>query len=375
MSKKSNALTKIFKVVGITILTLILLVGGYASYFAISFNRIQDNLPLSPSGGALEKTVDVNKNYSMFGWNIGFGAYSADYSFFMDGGKESRGRSKEAVLQNLEGINQTLKRAEQKLASNTTFDFICFQEVDFDSTRSYKIDQREVLLSSLSGYSNVFAQNYNSPYILYPFNSPHGANKAGLLTISKFDITSSIRKQLPIENSLYKFFDLDRCYSKSRIKVENGRDLVIINFHLSAYTSDGNVATEQLKLLLQDCKAEYELGNYVVCTGDFNKDLFDQTSAQVFGIKNDEFNWAKTIPAEIFEGTHMNKVVPKGEEQHHPVPTCRNANTAYQVGQPVYTVDGFLVSDNVEDIASYALDEQFAFSDHNPITLTFKLMA
>ena len=71
----------------------------------------------------------------------------------------------------------------------------------------------------------------------------------------------------------------------------------------------------------------------------------------------------------------MKKVVPQGEEQHHPVPTCRNANTAYQVGQPVYTVDGFLVSDNVKDIASYALDEQFAFSDHNPITLTFKLMA
>ena len=188
MSKKSNTLTKIFKAVGITLLSLVLLVGAYASYFAISFNRIQDNLPLSPSGGASQTTIEVNKNYTMFGWNVGFGAYSADYSFFMDGGKESRGRSKEAVLNNLEGVKQTLKRAEQKIATNKTFDFICFQEVDFDSTRSYKIDQREVLLSSLSGYSSVFAQNYNSPYILYPFNSPHGANKSGLLTISKFDI-------------------------------------------------------------------------------------------------------------------------------------------------------------------------------------------
>ena len=129
MSKKSNTLTKILKAVGITLLSLILLIGGYASYFAISFSRIEDNLPLSPSGGALQKAVNVNTSYTMFGWNVGFGAYSADYSFFMDGGKESRGRSKEAVLKNLEGINQTLKRAEQKLASNTTFDFICFQEV------------------------------------------------------------------------------------------------------------------------------------------------------------------------------------------------------------------------------------------------------
>ena len=375
MSKKSTTLTKIFKAVGIAILALILLVGAYASYFAISFNRIQDNLPLSPSGAASQKSVSLNKHYTMFGWNIGFGAYSSDYSFFMDGGKESRGRSEKAVLENLDGINQTLKRAEEKLARNTTFDFICFQEVDFDSTRSYKIDQRDVLLSSLSGYSSVFAQNYNSPYILYPFNSPHGANKSGMLTISKFNIRSAIRKQLPVENSFYKFFDLDRCYSKSRIKVENGYDLVIINFHLSAYTSDGNVATEQLKLLIADCKEEYEKGNYVVCTGDFNKDLFDQTSAEVFGIENDEFNWAKTIPAEVFEGSHITKVIPQGEEQNIPVPTCRNANTAYEVGQPVYTVDGFLVSDNVRVVASYSLDEQFAYSDHNPITLTFELLA
>ena len=375
MSKKSNLLVKILKPVGIVILTLLVFVGAYASYFVLSFSRIEDNLPLMQSGGAPQKNINVNTSYSMFGWNIGFGAYNHDYSFFMDGGKESRGRSQDDVYKNLEGINQTLERIEKEFAINSTFDFICFQEVDFDSTRSYKIDEREVLLSNLSGYTNIFAQNYNSPYILYPFNSPHGANKSGMLTISKFDIYHSIRKQLPVENNFYKFFDLDRCYSKSRIKVDNGRDLVLINFHLSAYTSNGNVATEQLKLLIADCKAEYEQGNYVVCTGDFNKDLFDQTSAQVFGINNDEFNWAKTIPAEIFEGSHITKVIPVGKEQGSPVPTCRNANVAYELGQPVYTVDGFLVSDNVQALASYAIDEQFTYSDHNPIVLTFKLKA
>ena len=33
--------------------------------------------------------------------NVGFGAYSADYSFFMDGGKESRARSRQAVDENM----------------------------------------------------------------------------------------------------------------------------------------------------------------------------------------------------------------------------------------------------------------------------------
>ena len=35
--------------------------------------------------------------YRVASYNIGFGAYSNDYSFFMDGGKESRARSPEAV--------------------------------------------------------------------------------------------------------------------------------------------------------------------------------------------------------------------------------------------------------------------------------------
>ena len=372
---KIKPISIILKSLGITLLALLLIVGAYATYFVGSFTRIQDNMPLTASGSSSKETVNTNTTYKMFGWNIGFAAYSSDYSFFMDGGKYSRGFSYEAVLENLNGIAETFENAKTNYTANTDFDFVCFQEVDFDSTRSYKIDQREFLLSKFSGCESVFAQNYNSPYILYPFSSPHGANKAGMLTISKFQIQSSIRKQLPIENNFYKFFDLDRCYSKTRIKVSNGKDLVLINFHLSAYTSDGTVATDQLKLMLADCKAEYEQGNYVVCTGDFNKDLFDQTSGVVFGTQNDEFSWAKTIDPAIFEGTGMRKVVPVGEDPNTPTPTCRNANAPYEAGQAVYTVDGFLLSANVNYTYAYALNEQFAFSDHNPIVLSFSLQA
>ena len=47
-----------------------------------------------------------------------------------------------------------------------------------------------------------------------------------------------------------KLVDLDRCYSVSRVPLENGRELVLYNFHLSAYTSDGTIAEEQLEMLL-----------------------------------------------------------------------------------------------------------------------------
>ena len=48
------------------------------------------------------------KNFLLTSWNIGFGAYTDQYSFFMDGGKYSRAFSKEAVISNMNDIASTL---------------------------------------------------------------------------------------------------------------------------------------------------------------------------------------------------------------------------------------------------------------------------
>ena len=55
--------------------------------------------------------------------------------------------------------------------------------------------------------------------------------------------------------------------------MENGKELVLYNVHLSAYTSDGKIAEEQLRMLIEDMQEEYNKGNDIVCGGDFNKDL------------------------------------------------------------------------------------------------------
>lgn len=81
--------------------------------------------------------------------------------------------------------------------------------------------------------------------------------------------------------------------------MENGRELVLYNLHLSAYTSDGTIATAQLEMLCADMLAEYENGNYCVAGGDFNKDLLGN-SAEIFGVAGGENDtWAQPIP----EGT------------------------------------------------------------------------
>ena len=149
-------------------------------------------------------------------------------------------------------------------------DFALFQEVDTDGTRSWHIDETAYLSDAMTGcpFDEVFAQNYDSPYLFYPLIQPHGSNQSGIVTLSRHPIASAARRELPVESGFMKLLDLDRCYSVSRIPTASGKELVLYNLHLSAYTSDGAIATEQLELLCADMLAEYEAGNYCVAGGD-----------------------------------------------------------------------------------------------------------
>lgn len=53
---------------------------------------------------------------------------------------------------------------------------------------------------------------------MYPLRHPHGASVSGLMTLSSLTVDSARRVELPIENSLMKLVDLDRCYSVHRIR-------------------------------------------------------------------------------------------------------------------------------------------------------------
>jgi endonuclease/exonuclease/phosphatase family metal-dependent hydrolase len=205
---------------------------------------------------------------------------------------------------------------------------------------------------------------------MYPVLKPHGASESGIMTFSFADIKSSERVELPIETGLSKFLDLDRCYSKSRIETENGKELVLYNFHLSAYTSDGTIATEQLKLLLADIEDEYSRGNYCVAGGDFNKDILGD-SEKYFHVSGEEFTWAQPLPEGIINEEVMELVAPLDEKK--PVPSCRNADGPYNPDQFVLTIDGFIVTKNIEVVSKEVLDTQFAYSDHNPVRMEFTI--
>ena len=167
-----------------------------------------------------------------------------------------------------------------------------------------------------------------------------------------------------------KLVDLDRCYSVQRLPVSDGRELVLYNFHLSAYTSDGTIAEEQLEMLFADMLSEYEAGNWVIAGGDFNKDLLG-SSDEIFGVSGLEYTWAQPIPAELVpEGLTI--VAPYDGEG--PVASCRHAHRPYGPDNYLVTVDGFIISANVSVSASRVVDTGFRWSDHNPVCLDFVLL-
>lgn len=252
------------------LLALVLVVGGYVAYVMLDYYRVEDNqelLCVQRSDAALE----ADEELTLITWNLGFGAYNDNYSFFMDGGTESRAFSKEICEANIQTAIEVLQAQDA--------DIMLLQEIDVDGTRSHHVDQLAMLETAFAdSHSSVFAQNYDSGYLFYPFSEPIGANRGGILSLARAKIDGAVRISLPIESGFRKFFDLDRCYSVSRIPVSNGKTLALFNLHLSAYTADGTIATEQLRQMLAHMQREYDAGNYVVAGGDFNKDVWGDST-------------------------------------------------------------------------------------------------
>ena len=354
---------KWWKVLLLIILLAILVAGGYVAYVFLTYSRIEDNLVLQPEGSVTE-AAKTGEEYTIVTYNVGFGAYTPDFTFFMDEGTESRAESKESVEKCINGC------ADITLSYDP--DFVLFQEVDIGSTRSYQVEQRNLInqkFAAAGDYDNVFAQNYHSAYLMYPITEPHGASNSGILTESRFDITSALRRSLPIATGVKKILDLDRCYSISRIPVEDGKVLVLINQHLSAYGTDAAQGNAQLEMLFTDMKAEYEKGNYVICGGDFNHD-FTTDSKEYFNPGTDRsYSWCEPFPDDI---------IPQGftkctDYADGMISTTRYTDVPYSADSFTVILDGFIVSDNVKCTYVQNIDKQYQYTDHNPVVMKFIL--
>ena len=383
---------KILKIIGSVLAVILLALAGYIIYLYASYHRIEDNLQLqveTTRGTANETTNETNnetteantlttgKKYSALTYNIGFGAYTPDFSFFMDGGKSSWAKSKESVLETIQGAGE--------LAASKDPDFAMIEEVDLNSTRSYHVNEYNILKDCFPDYYYVFAQNYDSAFLFYPFTQPHGSSKSGIGLFSRYPVTSALRRSFPVSTSFTKFFDLDRCYSISRVSVDNGKELVIFALHMSAYGNSDAIREGQIAMLAADMQKEYEAGNYVLCGGDFNHDLkasADEENPETG--KEDQSNsnsdreyesWAYPFPREELP-EHFSFCLDQlsKEERSNLWNSARHADMEYIPGETyTVTLDGFIISDNIECLSYENINTGYSYSDHDPVYVEFKL--
>lgn len=373
---------KVIKITGIILLALVIVLAAYIIYLYASYHRIPDNQELQveeiSQNTEAGNELTTEKNYSALTYNIGFGAYTPDFSFFMDGGKSSWAKSKDSV-------KETIKGAGELVASKDP-DFALVQEIDLDATRSYHVNEYSILKENIPAYNCVFAQNYDSAFLFYPFTQPHGKSKAGLVLFSKYPITGSMRRSFPISTSFTKFFDLDRCYSISRVPVDNGKELVIFELHMSAYGNSDAIREGQIRMLSEDMQKEYEAGNYVICGGDFNHDLkavdtqlkaSDADNNTQTGSEDsaEPESWAYPFPrSELPEHFSFCLDQLSEDEKNNLWNSARNADMEYVPGETyTVTLDGFIISDNVECTKYENVNTGYSYSDHDPVYMEFQL--
>lgn len=360
---------RILKIILAFIALVIFITFTYVLYVSLQYYRIKDNTKLNVENNTTNN-FEFDKEYKVLTYNIGFGAYDHDFSFFLDEaytrdnkfivGKYAKAISKKNVINNTNKVIDILKENKS--------DVYLIQEIDKRANRSYFVNQVNEINNNFKDYSSVYTSNFHSAYLAYPIHDMIGKSESGLLTLSKYNFYSNIRRSYPVTKEFFKkFFDLDRAFSVHRSKLKNNKDLVIVNSHMSAYDKGGNIRRKQLEILKVFMKEEKNKGNYVIIGGDFNHDYAD-TKTLYMGDKKVP-DWVFDLSdKDLIDG--YNFVIPSNKNLFG---TCRGAESPYDKEKTYQVViDGFIVSDNIE-ATSTIIDTEYIASDHQPVMLKFKL--
>lgn len=350
-------MTKRILMTGMTILlTPALALGGLIVYSAITEYKpadVEDARILNQGN----KIAFFKDQVQVTTYNIGYGGMDAGQDFFMDGGTMSRSSSKEKTIRNLAGVTDFL------VTNNSDAYFI--QEADENATRSFYVNQVDLLSKSLSDYSSTFAYNYKVGWVPVPWTNPMGKVDAGMMTLSKMDADTSKRYQLPGYESIpTRYGDLKRCVMENKYTLKNGKTLILLNVHLSAFDKGGVIRAQQMKWLMNYITdLNNSKDNYVIIGGDWNHLMSQEIYSR---IKGEVPSWIAVLPEELKETQY--KIV-----YDDSVNSVRSADKSYVEGENFETIiDGFLISPNIEVESIKIHDLDFKYSDHHPVTGIFR---
>jgi endonuclease/exonuclease/phosphatase family metal-dependent hydrolase len=343
----------IFRIlIGIGILPVLFLLFLFIS--TLAEYRPPDQIILASS--VSPDTIQDSIAYSVMSWNIGYAGLGNNMDFFYDGGKGVRDTHAH-VRRNFGAISTFLK-------SNDSVNFILLQEADIASKRSYHINEvysLDTLLKKNGGYVGV---NYQVGFVPVPVYSPMGKVKSGIVTYSDFQPNNVRRYAYPGSFPWpSRTFNLKRCFLVCRYNLTNGKEFILVNTHNSAY-DDGSLRAVEIKTLASFAEQEFRNGNYVLIGGDWNQcpSGFKPTYSQPFDTLD-----LRYLPADFLSGW----------KQAYPTdgPTNRRVQTPYNRATTLTTViDFYIASPNIsiQSVKRAGLD--FAYSDHQPVIITFSLL-
>jgi len=296
--------------------------------------------------------------YNLMIWNIGYCGLDKSMDFFYDGGKAVFS-TKENVSQNIENIGNYIKE------KSVLIDFFLLQEVDLNSKRSYYNNEQELIQSKIPDYKSFFGKNYESFFVPVPIKKPYAKVLGGLVTYSIYEPSNSTRYSFPGGFAWPKrLFELDRCFLVNRYNLVNGKELLIINTHNSAY-DDGTQRKEQMEYMKNYLLDEYKSGNYIIVGGDWNQ-CPSNFKADFTDYKMDTLE-RMDISAELlpdWNWVYQNKI-----------PTNRRLQIAFDKKNTLTTViDFYLTSPNIEVLDVFAEDLEFENTDHQPVFMSIKLI-
>ncbi len=346
---------KLLKLIGILLLTLAAALGIILLYAQITFYEPGEYTIMDQSDqpSVLSSTATI----SILTWNLGYAGMGDDMDFFYDGGRQVR-TSRERTLENLSGILSFLEKHRHA-------GFFLLQEADSSARRSYYINMPDSIRKILPGAHHTFAKNYDVRFVPVPWYAPMGRVTSGLITAGGF-VPHTVKRVSYPGNYPWpeKLFNLQRCFLLNRYPVDNGKELVIINTHNSAF-DDGGLRRKQMDYLRTMLVSEYEKGNYVIAGGDFNQCPPDFQPDFFFNVFDEQE--LMYIPANYLPEWHF--------VYDATVPTNRRAVTPYDAATTATTlIDFFIASPNIKplDVKGFHLD--FKYSDHNPVVAEFRLL-
>jgi endonuclease/exonuclease/phosphatase family metal-dependent hydrolase len=228
-------------------------------------------------------------------------------------------------------------------------DIVAFQEIDFDATRSYNVNQQEEIAKLGYAYR---AQTINwderyLPFPYWPISMHFGKVVSGQSIISKYPLKEQQRLVLqrvadaPFHRDA---FYLDRLAQVVKV-VLNGKELVLININLEAF--DADTRAKQFNEVLEIFN-QYKDKYPTILLGDFNsKATNDKAVVQKIFAMKDVGNAAFDI---------------------------NNLGLTFDTKDPFERIDYiFYTKNSIEYISGKVLNQFEQASDHLPVEMQFKL--